>query len=71
VHKNTDPTGSQQTFEFNPDWDDNFFLKDGESNISIYLAPGTYWEEIIPRTAMLILPLVKQSVQYSQPVKTT
>jgi hypothetical protein len=42
VVKQTDPDGSTQSFEFDPSYGANFFLKDGESNDSGYLQPGTY-----------------------------
>ena len=43
VQKVTDPAGSDQTFSFTADYDnDGFSLSDGDSNDSGSLAPGTY-----------------------------
>jgi hypothetical protein len=43
VDKVTDPSGSAQSFEFEPSWGDNFFLTDaGAPNDSGALLPGTY-----------------------------
>ncbi|MHB8134720.1 MAG: prealbumin-like fold domain-containing protein [Anaerolineaceae bacterium] len=42
VVKQTDPDGSDQSFEFAPSWGANFFLSDGQSNDSGELMPGTY-----------------------------
>ena len=42
VKKVTDPSGATQSFEFDPSYAANFFLKDGEQNDSGALVPGTY-----------------------------
>ena len=42
VQKQTDPSGSAQTFEFDPSWTTNFFLADNQQHDSGFLAPGTY-----------------------------
>jgi uncharacterized repeat protein (TIGR01451 family) len=43
VQKETDPDGDTTSFEFDPSWDANFFLSDGQSNDSDFtLAPGPY-----------------------------
>lgn len=43
IVKETNPSRSQQSFEFDPSWDSqNFNLKDTETNPSGWLAPGTY-----------------------------
>jgi hypothetical protein len=42
VKKVTDPTGDDASFEFDSNYGANFFLKDGQSNDSGELKPGTY-----------------------------
>ena len=42
VEKQTDPDGSDQSFEFTASYQTNFFLKDDEQNDSGWLQPGTY-----------------------------
>ena len=43
VDKVTDPSGSNQSFEFSPSYGSNFFLTDGDTpNDSGWLVPGTY-----------------------------
>ena len=42
VEKSTDPDASPDSFEFVPSWGDPFYLKDGESNSSGFLAAGVY-----------------------------
>ena len=43
VDKVTDPSGSAQQFEFDPDWGANFFLADGDTPVdSGALLPGVY-----------------------------
>jgi uncharacterized repeat protein (TIGR01451 family) len=50
IEKQTLPDGSANSFEFDPSWSiDNFTLKDGETNDSGWLIPGTYSvSEIVP-----------------------
>ena len=50
VEKVTIPDGSTQSFEFNPSWDTNFFLQDGDdAEDSGFLEPGTYTvQELVP-----------------------
>ena len=42
IRKQTRPAGSTQSFSFTPSYGAGFSLKDGESNTSGVLAPGTY-----------------------------
>jgi len=42
VCKETDPNGSGQSFEFDPNWGPNFFVTDGLCNTSPLLDPGAY-----------------------------
>jgi len=54
VEKQTDPDGSTQSFEFEPSWDSNFSLTDGQQEIFVDLIPtedggGPYSiSEIVP-----------------------
>ena len=50
IEKQTLPDSSPDSFEFNPSWSiNNFTLKDGETNDSGWLVPGTYSvSEIVP-----------------------
>lgn len=49
VEKQTEPDGSQESFEFDSSWGSNFFLSDGQQNDSGDIAPGTYSvAEVLP-----------------------
>jgi len=49
VEKQTNPDGDSQSFEFDPSYDSNFFLTDGQQDDSGWLTPGTYSvSEIVP-----------------------
>ena len=50
VHKETDPDGDPQSFEFTTDYSDPFSLSDDQSNDSGELEPGTYSvSETVPK----------------------
>lgn len=51
IKKQTDPAGSEQSFDFNPSWSqDTFSLADGEQYESDNLIPGTYSVTELPLT---------------------